>query len=411
MHAAFRFLESKAAYRLHAIAGSPDHWRTMMRTLLVPVLFALGLLACQSTKNGETPPSEQASAQPVVTPSSVETTPAAPAPADAAPGAGEPRVFTGIVARVNGVDIPAEAFNAEVSKVAKAGAALPADRLSRIEWDALSRMIDDLLVAQAVKAEGVVVSDAEFAAEFAKYKERFKTEEQYQNFLKYGKTSEEQIKDTVRQKAALTALLRKKADLAVSDEDVRAFYEKNQRFYTERPSAVIKQILVRVPKTADEAQTRTADEKVKVIQAALSTKPFEDVAREHSEDASAKKGGEMEPIVQGRYVKEVEDAAFALKPGEVSTPIRTQLGYHVVKLVEKRPERMKAFEEVKNQIAETLANRNFYSEKRKLTDELKKTATIERLADIKEPQAPARAATQPATPPTGAVTAAPSAGQ
>jgi len=255
------------------------------------------------------------------------------------------------------------------------------------------------------------VSDAEFAAEFAKYKERFKTEEQYQNFLKYGKTSEEQIKDTVRQKAALTALLRKKADLAVSDEDVRAFYEKNQRFYTERPSAVIKQILVRVPKTADEAQTRTADEKVKVIQAALSTKPFEDVAREHSEDASAKKGGEMEPIVQGRYVKEVEDAAFALKPGEVSTPIRTQLGYHVVKLVEKRPERMKAFEEVKNQIAETLANRNFYSEKRKLTDELKKTATIERLADIKEPQAPARAATQPATPPTGAVTAAPSAGQ
>jgi parvulin-like peptidyl-prolyl isomerase len=378
-----------------------------MRFLLP--LMAFLVLACQSPKKEEAPAGATPAAEAPKEGAAATATPPA-VPTGAGPATIEPKVYTGVIAKVNGEPLNAELFNEEIAKVVKPGSKIPEERLARIEANILTRMIDDALVAQAVKTETIVVDDAEFQSEYAKYKERFKTDEQYQNFLKYGRMTEEQVQARVREKASLKKLLVKKFGLGVTDEEIKAFYEKNNRFYKEREQAVIKQIVVRLPKNADEAATKAADDKVKKAQEALRTKPFEEVAKELSEDLSAKKGGEMEPITRGRYLKAVEDVAFTLKPNEISKPIKTQVGFHIVKLVEKREERMKTFDEVKGQISETLSNRNFYSAKRKLTDELKKTATIEKLVDIKEPPAATREPLVPTGAPTpGAAEGAPAA--
>jgi parvulin-like peptidyl-prolyl isomerase len=381
-------------------------WFSM--TLLLSALFLvqiMGVTACQTPKKQavKATPTVDKAAEPAVDKAAKPgvdkaaepvVDKAAKAPADTAAKAPSdkagPQKYSGDVARVNGQPISADIFNAEIGKVVKPGSKIPAERLARIESNILNRLIDDAVVDQAVIGEGISISEAEFDVEYKVYKERFKTEEQYQNFLKYGRMSEDQVRARVKEKAALKKLLKKKYGMGVTDEEIRAFYEKNNRFYKERETVHVKQIVVRLPKKATPEQISQADAKVKTIQAELREKPFEDVAREHSEDLSKKKGGDMEPITRGRYLKAVEDVAFSMKPNEISKPIKTQVGYHIIKLVEKTGERMKSYDEVKGQIAETLSNRNFYSAKRKLTDELKKLAKVERLIEVADPKATPR---------------------
>ncbi len=88
---------------------------------------------------------------------------------------------------------------------------------------------------------------------------------------------------------------------------------------------------------------------------------FAEMAKKNSEDSTAANGGDLGWIVRGQTVKEFEDAAFALKPGQVSELIKTSYGFHIVKVFDKQTAHLQTFEEVKGQIRESL-------EKQKLAD-------------------------------------------
>jgi peptidyl-prolyl cis-trans isomerase C len=79
---------------------------------------------------------------------------------------------------------------------------------------------------------------------------------------------------------------------------------------------------------------------------------FEDLAKEHSKDpGSAARGGDLGFFGEGRMVKSFEDAVKALtKPGDISAPVESQFGYHIIRLDERKPASTMAFDEVKNQL-------------------------------------------------------------
>ena len=81
---------------------------------------------------------------------------------------------------------------------------------------------------------------------------------------------------------------------------------------------------------------------------------FEDAAKKHSQDNTSVKGGDLGRFARGRMVKPFEDAVFALQPGEVSEPVKTRFGYHIIKLMEKIPAKQQPFEEVKGSIVAKL---------------------------------------------------------
>jgi len=104
-------------------------------------------------------------------------------------------------------------------------------------------------------------------------------------------------------------------------------------------------------------KTKDADAKAKIdaINKELkSGKSFEDLAKKYSQDGSAAKGGDLGFFPRGVMVKEFENVAFSLQPGKVSAPFKSQFGYHIVKVTDKRPVKVYTYAEVEKNIESKL---------------------------------------------------------
>ena len=105
---------------------------------------------------------------------------------------------------------------------------------------------------------------------------------------------------------------------------------------------------------------------------------FAKIAEKESIDPSAKKNkGDLGFIYKGQTVPEFEKQAFSMEPGDISPPIKTQFGYHIIKVLEKSPRTVKKFEDVKDQIELELKREKALKELEKIKKELKEKAKIE----------------------------------
>ena len=148
----------------------------------------------------------------------------------------------------------------------------------------------------------------------------------------------------------------------VTDEAVRAAYDAQVSNVPPQEEIHARHILVA---TLEDAQA--------VIAELDAGRPFEDVAREKSTGPSGPNGGDLWFFRQGQMVPAFEAAAFALQPGEVSEPVQTQFGWHVIKVEERRQSAPPAFETVAGQLRQQLLIQSFQDR----VDELKADATIE----------------------------------
>ena len=143
---------------------------------------------------------------------------------------------------------------------------------------------------------------------------------------------------------------KKAKKLNINEREIKEYYKKNKERYKEPEGVHVKHILIYIPKDADKATEKKALEKAKQIRAQiLKGAKFEELAKIYSDDAgSKKKGGDLGIIKKGQTIPEFEKVIFKLKPGEISRPIRSSYGYHIVKVEEKIPEKILPFEEVKD---------------------------------------------------------------
>ena len=277
------------------------------------------------------------------------------------------------IAKVNGVVIPKRVFDDELAKIVSSGE-IPLDRKGRIAENIVKRLVEEELIAQAVKRAKIVVSQADIDVSFREYKERFQSEEQFQNYLQHGKVTIETIHKRIRDRRALELLLAPR--MKVTRAEALDFYEKNERFYTETAGIHAGHILFKLPEEATNEELSAVNEMVKLALAALAAgEDFTAVATRMTEGPS--EGGDLGWFSEGRMVQEFEDVAFKLRVGEVSGPVRTRFGIHIIKLFGRREDRKKSFDEVEPQIVKSLENKKFFSERRNLLAELEGAATIQ----------------------------------
>lgn len=158
----------------------------------------------------------------------------------------------------------------------------------------------------------------------------------------------------------------------ISEKAVKAYYDEHIAKAAPETEAHAEHILV-----------GSKDEAVKVIAAIKGGKTFEDVAKAMSKDSSSQEGGDLGWFKRSDMVPEFADAVFKLKPGQISEPVQTKFGWHVIKLVEFRKSKKPSFEEAHDDIMRTLAR----EEGTRLMESLRKKAKIEIVgADMQKPK-------------------------
>lgn len=138
--------------------------------------------------------------------------------------------------------------------------------------------------------------------------------------------------------------------VVVSDDEIKARYQTHLDQYKEGEMRRASHILILAPKNAGEAVVKAAREKAEKILAQLKKSPaeFDKLAKESSQDpGSAEKGGDLGWFARGAMVKPFEDAAFTLKEGAISDLVRSDFGFHVIRVAGVRQERVKPLEEVR----------------------------------------------------------------
>ncbi len=160
--------------------------------------------------------------------------------------------------------------------------------------------------------------------------------------------------------AKVTCIQFRPADFAdkatVTDKDVESYYTMNTGKYETPKTVEARHILIKVDQGADQAQVEKMRTKAQDIhQMAVSEgKDFAELAKTYSEDSTKDKGGYLGAFEQGSMVKPFADKAFSMKAGEISEPVRTQFGWHLIKVEKINEAKKRQLAEVKEEIKKKL---------------------------------------------------------
>jgi len=157
-----------------------------------------------------------------------------------------------------------------------------------------------------------------------------------------------------------------KKQVSVSDEELRKYYAENVSRYTRAEERRASHILINADKSAPAADRAKAKARADALLAEVRKNPtaFADLAKKNSQDpGSADKGGDLDFFARGAMVKPFEDAAYAMKAGEISEVIESDFGFHIIKLTAVRGGEKKPFEavkaEIQDEVAKQLAQKRF----------------------------------------------------
>jgi peptidyl-prolyl cis-trans isomerase C len=165
----------------------------------------------------------------------------------------------------------------------------------------------------------------------------------------------------------------------VSEEDIKAYYESHKDEFKTPEMVKSRHILIKTDPSASDNDKKKAKEKAEeILKKIKAGEDFAKLASDVSDDAGSKpKGGELGFFPKGRMVKSFEDAAFSLKPGEVSGIVETQFGYHIIKVDEKKEPGTEPFDTAKEKIKQKLLQERTKTKVTEFIEKAMKEANIE----------------------------------
>ena len=263
------------------------------------------------------------------------------------------------VARINGVAIPAADLKKSISAFMQSPAAsqVPPGQEMALYKYLLNQMISGELMYQVAQGTKVADLDKQVDGAFAQVKVRYKNEEELKKDLQAQGLSESDLRSLLRRNLLINAYIDQEIvpKQQVTDAEVKEYFDKNPQKFSKPEQVRASHILIGLDEKSDEAARKKARKQIEEILAKVKAGgDFSKLAQEHSSCPSKAQGGDLGPFGKGMMVKEFEDAAWAMQPGEVSGVVETKFGYHIIKLAERLPAIKQNFEEVKAKIAENM---------------------------------------------------------
>ena len=289
---------------------------------------------------------------------------------------------SGKVAVVNGTVISQEQFDREmipVQEVIKAkGKSLSDKEMAAVKQQLLDKIIKNELLYQECQKNHVEVTDTEVNQKVDSTKSKFASDADFQQRLKELNTNEDLYRSQIKRELAIQHLINQKFKPTVTDQEVKAYYDDNPDKFKQASQVKASHILIKVDSTAAQAQKDAAKKEIEgLLKRVKSGEDFAAVAKEKSQCPSSANGGDLGFFSKGQMVKPFEDAAFSMKPGEISDIVETQFGYHIIKVTDKKDEKTIGFDEAKEDIRKTIGREKIANSYNKFYAEVRGKATVD----------------------------------
>ena len=344
--------------------------RILTLTLITAALAAGAACNKASTSSGGTTPAAQTGDKPAA---------ATPTPPPAPPKP-VPAALPDVLARVNDEPVKKADFDLLLRNIELNNGPIPAERRDEI----LRKILDDLvtytMLKQEAKARNIEVADAEIEQQLAVMKQQAGNEALFKKALADRNMTEARLRSDARVQLSISKMMNAQVASApaATDADVKVFYDKNPDKFTRGESVRASHILIRVSDKAPEEEKQKARARIDgVLKRAKAGEDFAVLAREHSQDGSAAQGGDLNYVVKGQMVQPFDQAAFALKPNEISGVVTTEFGYHIIKVVDHKAAGAVPLDEVAENVKKFLTEQKKQETAQAFINQVKQKSKIE----------------------------------
>jgi peptidyl-prolyl cis-trans isomerase C len=297
-----------------------------------------------------------------------------------------------VIAVVNGTHLTRGDFEREMNKIMmqimQRGRSLEGIDGVQLETEVLESMINRELLIQESRTESDRVTETEVNERFDELKADYPGDE-FKNALARSNMSEADVKSRIKEELVLKRYIDVEfaRKVTVSDREMKDFYEQHRDLFKEPEQVRASHILIKVDeKATDQERTRAKQQLSEIEERLKKGEDFAAVAREFSQCPSKANGGDLGYFRRGQMVKPFEDSAFSLKPGQVSPIVTTEFGYHLIKVIDKKPARMVALGDIKDELKDFLKDRKVRENIALHVEKLKKDSRIERYLDTEAEQ-------------------------
>lgn len=255
------------------------------------------------------------------------------------------------------------------------------ERIQALCRQALEKLIEEKLIDQEVKKSGIKIPSKEIEATLEEVKRRnAATQEELEKALAADgltlETYKRQIEKVLQRKKLINWSV--KVETKVGEKELRNFYQKSLYRYRPNESYRPSHILFGVPKGATPEEIREIRKKCQaVLEKIIGGGDFGEMALLYSEDASNKNRGDLGYFKKGELVPAFEREALRLKVGEVSGIVRTDFGFHIIKLLDRKGVEPLPYEEVKEKVQADYYDSEMEKAFRQYLSTLKEKSVIE----------------------------------
>jgi foldase protein PrsA len=222
--------------------------------------------------------------------------------------------------------------------------------VSQYGTEALDSLISERIVSMEAKKQNIDVSQTEKDKEMKKLTDSYGGEEVFQQTIEASGVSIEEVEKDIEMYIKIQKLL--EPNIKISEEEMKAYFEENKDLYGTVEQVKARHILVDKEETAKEIKNKLS-----------AGEDFAKLAKQYSIDNSTKaQGGDLGYFSKGQMVAEFEEAAFSLGINEISEPVKTEYGFHIIQVLDKKAAKEGNFEENKDEIKEHLLEEKIQTE-------------------------------------------------
>lgn len=335
--------------------------------MLAVVVFSVSFAACGKKDAAKPPAPPAGSSSPVTAPEGA----AKPVPAQ----------LPDVVAKVNGDAVTrAELEMAVKTLEQRAQSSVPPEQRDTVYRQVLDRIIGFHLLAQEARSRKIVAPPWDVDKQLGDLKKQFPNEAAFNQMLQARGVNADQLRKETEDTLAVNQMLQAEIEpqVKVQDADLKTFFDQNKTRFHQQESVHASHILIRADEKADAATKAKAKAQAEdLLKQIRKGAKLGDLAKKFSQDpGSAPNGGDLGFFNRGQMVAPFDQAAFALKPGQMSGVVETPFGYHIIQVLEAKPGRDVGFAEVKDQIREYLATQQREQKSQVFVDQLKAKGKI-----------------------------------